>query len=67
MLAQLKQILVSRDRSVSQHHRSLDAVIGASFARLPEDLQQFFLQLSVFRGGWTAEAARQVAPSRQRC
>lgn len=60
MLAQLKGILVSRDRSVARQHRSLDAVIEASFARLPEELQRFVLHLSVFRGGWTADAARQV-------
>ena len=41
MLAHLKEILVSRDRSVARHHRSLDTVIGASFDRLPEELRTF--------------------------
>ncbi len=65
MLAQLKQILVSRDRSLSPQHRSLEGVIGASFARLPDALQRFFVHLSAFRGGWTVEAASQVCDEPQ--
>jgi len=60
MLAQLGQILVSRDRGVPRHHRSLAAVIEASLNRLSGELQRFFVRLAVFRGGWTSEAAQFV-------
>lgn len=42
-------------------HRSLRAAIDWSYDFLPSALREFFANLSVFRGGWTAEAAHAVA------
>src|SRR5579871_448218 len=53
--------LKSRQRGLSERHRSLRAAIQGSFDLLSEDLRRFFARLSVFQGGWTAEAARSVA------
>ncbi|MCA1597304.1 MAG: AAA family ATPase, partial [Chloroflexi bacterium] len=61
MLAQLKEILVSRDRDVPDRHRSLDAVIEASCRMMAPELRRFFYRLSVFRGGWDSEAANAVS------
>lgn len=41
-------------------HQSLHATIAWSYDLLEPDLQTFFVRLSVFHGGWTAEAARAV-------
>jgi len=41
-------------------HRTLRAAIETSFSLLPSDLQRAFACLSVFRGGWTLEAAQSV-------
>ena len=49
--------LRSRQRGLSERHRSLRAAIQGSFDTLPMELQRFFVRLSAFRGGWTAEAA----------
>ncbi|HZT43207.1 MAG TPA: tetratricopeptide repeat protein [Chthonomonadaceae bacterium] len=58
-------LLVSRLADVPDRHRSLYAVIESSFARLPDSLSRFFYGLSVFRGGWTLEAAEALACSLQ--
>jgi predicted ATPase len=42
-------------------HRSVRAAIDASWRRLTERDQSIFSQLCVFRGGFTREAAREVA------
>ena len=49
-----------------ERHRTLRAAVDTSFSLLPPDLQTAFTQLSVFRGGWTLQAAENVlsAPSR---
>jgi non-specific serine/threonine protein kinase len=63
MLAQLQNrfaFLVSRKRDVAERHRTLRAAIDWSFRLLSPELQRFFARLSVFRGGWTVEAAEQV-------
>ncbi|MCW3051189.1 MAG: transcriptional activator [Chthonomonadales bacterium] len=52
--------LKSRQRGLSERHRSLRAAIHGSFDLLTADLQAFVAGLSVFQGGWTAEAARAV-------
>jgi predicted ATPase/DNA-binding SARP family transcriptional activator len=52
--------LVSRQRGVAARHRSLQAVIASSYDALDADAQRFFAQLSVFRGGCTLQAARQI-------
>ncbi len=52
--------LRSRQRGLSERHRSLRAAIEGSVEALEPDLQRFFARLSVFRGGWTVSAARAV-------
>ena len=41
-------------------HQSLWAALAGSYALLSPPLQRFFARLSIFRGGWTAEAAAAV-------
>jgi predicted ATPase len=53
-------LLVSRRRDISPRHATLRAAIESSVRLLPEDVQRFFAKLSVFEGGWTAEAAEGV-------
>ncbi|HLV79240.1 MAG TPA: tetratricopeptide repeat protein, partial [Chthonomonadaceae bacterium] len=53
-------LLVSRKRDVAERHRTLRAAIDWSYTLLPPELQTFFVQLSVFRGGWNLEAAESV-------
>jgi predicted ATPase/DNA-binding SARP family transcriptional activator/Tfp pilus assembly protein PilF len=53
-------VLVDRRASPESRHRSLMATIAWSFRLLPAELQRFFAQLSVFRGGWSLEAAEAV-------
>ncbi|HZT43605.1 MAG TPA: tetratricopeptide repeat protein [Chthonomonadaceae bacterium] len=63
MLAELERrldFLRSRRRDITERHRSLRAALEASYRQLPSSLQRFFSRLSVFRGGWTLEAARTV-------
>jgi predicted ATPase len=54
------ELLVSRRRDISPRHATLRAAIESSVRLLPEEVQQFFTRLSVFEGGWTAEAAEAV-------
>jgi predicted ATPase len=63
MVSQLTRrldFLVSRRRDIAERHRSLRAAIEWSCRLLSPDLQHFFAALSVFQGGWTAEAAEAV-------
>ena len=53
-------LLVSRSPETVKRHRTLHAAIAWSFDLLPADLREFWAKLSVFRGGWTAEAAEAV-------
>ena len=60
MLGQLSRpldLLVSRESEVEPRHRSLRTMFAYSWEQLSPDLRQFFRRLSVFRGGWTLEAA----------
>ncbi len=60
MLARLErpfELLVGRQRQADARHRSLRATLDWSYQLLSPDLQRFFARLSVFRGGWTLEAA----------
>jgi predicted ATPase/DNA-binding SARP family transcriptional activator len=52
--------LASRRRDVDSRHRTLRATLDWSYRLLPEPGQQFLARLSVFRGGWTLEAAAAV-------
>ena len=63
MVAELEHrfdFLVSRKRDVERRHRTLRAALEWSYRLLSPELQRFFAQLSVFRGGWLAEAAEAV-------
>jgi predicted ATPase/DNA-binding SARP family transcriptional activator len=52
--------IASRRRDLPHRHRSLRAAIDYSVETLPHHLQLLFAQLSVFRGGFTPEAAAAV-------
>lgn len=63
MLQQLSNrfdLLVSRQRGVSERQRTLRAAIDWSYKLLSPELQRFFSLLSVFRGGMTVEATEAV-------
>jgi len=63
MLAQLENrfdFLVSRRRDIAERHRTLQAAIEWSYELLPPNLQDTLAELSVFRGGWSADAAEGV-------
>src|SRR5262249_19338360 len=53
-------LLSSRRRDVEPRHRSLWAALDWSYHLLSPELQRFFARLSVFRAGWTLEAAEAV-------
>jgi predicted ATPase/DNA-binding SARP family transcriptional activator len=53
-------LLLNRKRGVASRHRSLRAALDWSYELLTPELQRFFAELSVFRGGWTLEAAEEV-------
>jgi predicted ATPase/DNA-binding SARP family transcriptional activator len=59
-LADRYDFLVSRQRDATARHRSLRAAIDWSYRLLSPEVQRFFAQLSVFRGGWTLNAAETV-------
>lgn len=52
--------LTSRRRDLPPRHRSLRAVLESSYRLLPPDERRLHARLSVFRGGWTVEAAECV-------
>ncbi|HLV79193.1 MAG TPA: tetratricopeptide repeat protein, partial [Chthonomonadaceae bacterium] len=52
--------LVSRKPGGAARHQTLKAAIDWSYRSLSPDLQALFARLSVFRGGWTEEAAAAV-------
>jgi predicted ATPase/DNA-binding SARP family transcriptional activator len=54
-------ILTTSHRDVPGRHRSMAAVFDHSWGLLTEAQQAAFRRLSVFRGGWTTEAAEPVA------
>ncbi len=63
MLVQLGsrfEFLVSRKRGIAERQRTLRATVDWSYRLLAPDVQRFFAQLCVFRGGWTPEAAEAV-------
>ena len=53
-------LLVTRYRDVPPRQRSLRATFAWSYALLGRQAATFLGQLSVFRGGWTLEAAEEV-------
>ncbi len=52
--------LRSRRRDLPQRHRTLRATLDWSFQFLAPKLQRMLARLTLFRGGWTAEAAAYV-------
>ena len=54
-------VLATTLRDVPARHRSMRAVFDHSWRLLSEEERALFSHLAVFRGGWTAEAAEQVA------
>ncbi|BCM93140.1 putative HTH-type transcriptional regulator [Abditibacteriota bacterium] len=53
-------LLVSNSADRIARHRTLRTALDWSFRLLPRQLQEFWTRLSVFRGGWSIEAARDV-------
>ena len=53
-------LLTLRDAGRDYRHQSLQAALQWSYDLLPPELQTLFSRLSVFRGGWTLEAAQSV-------
>jgi predicted ATPase/DNA-binding SARP family transcriptional activator len=63
MLAHLEkrfEFLVSRQRDVTARHRTLRATVDWSYSLLSPELQRVFARLSVFRNGWTLQAAEAI-------
>lgn len=63
MLKQMEErfdFLVSRRKDLPARQRTLRAAVEWSCRVLTEELQRLFVRLSVFRGGWTLEAAEAV-------
>ena len=63
MLEQLSsrfELLVSKRPDIDERHRTLRTALDYSFSLMSPDLQKIFLKLSVFRGGWTLDAATYV-------
>ena len=68
MLLQLDHrfdFLVSRRRDIAPRHRTMRAAVDWSYQTLAPALQRLFAGLSVFRGGWSLEAAEQVTGDRE--
>ncbi|HZT41915.1 MAG TPA: tetratricopeptide repeat protein [Chthonomonadaceae bacterium] len=63
MLSRLEKrfdLLVSHRKDLPERHRTLWATLEGSLRLLPLRLRPFFARLSVFRGGWTLDAAEVV-------
>jgi predicted ATPase len=57
------RLLASGRRDSPERHQTLEAAIGWSYELLSPPRKALFAQLSVFRGGWTLEAAEAVCDS----
>jgi predicted ATPase/DNA-binding SARP family transcriptional activator len=53
-------VLVSRRRDLPSRHQSVRAAVEWSYSLLEPELRGLFAALSVFRGGWSLEAAEAV-------
>ena len=56
-----RSLLESNMRDVPERHRSIDAIFNQSMAMLSETEKSVFAKLSIFRGGFTRDAAITVA------
>jgi len=54
-------LLATRAHNLPERHHSMRSVFDSSWQLLPETDREVFQKLSVFRGGWTREAAESVA------
>jgi hypothetical protein len=54
-------ILATEVRDAPERHRSIRAVFDHSWSLLDQTEREIFMRLSIFRGGFTREAAQQVA------
>lgn len=54
-------ILTTTTRNIAKRHRSMRAVLESTWDTLDGDIRAVFARLSVFHGGFTAEAAQAVA------
>jgi predicted ATPase/DNA-binding SARP family transcriptional activator len=54
------ELLTSRRRDLPERHQNMRRTIAWSFDQLSPEMQSFFVDLSVFRGGWTTELAAKV-------
>ncbi len=52
--------LRTTSRDIPQRSRTYRAAMEWGYALMPEDLQQVFMRLSVFRGDWDADAAAYI-------
>ncbi len=60
-MAQSSDFLATELHDIPERHRSMRLVFAASWRRLLADEQAAFAKLSVFRGGFTRQAAQAVA------
>ena len=60
-LEQGLDILITEVRDAPERHRSIRAVFDYSWSLMQQGEQEIFMALSVFRGGFSREAAQQVA------
>ncbi|MBK8539272.1 MAG: tetratricopeptide repeat protein [Ardenticatenia bacterium] len=63
ILANLAALLsrgADQDRSIPDRHRTLDACLNWSLDRLEAAQREVFIQLAVFRGGWTTAAVAAI-------
>lgn len=68
MLGRLNErlsLLTMREEGVQDRHQTLPAAIDWSYDALADDERALFLDLAVFVGGWTLEAAEAICESRQ--
>lgn len=54
------KLLNKNTRGVPERHSTLHAAVDWSYALLTPEAQKFLVGLSVFRGGWTLEAAKSI-------
>jgi predicted ATPase len=60
-MAQSRDFLATDEGDLPERQRSIRAVMDYSWQQMNADEQQVFMKLSVFRGGFTREAAEAVA------
>lgn len=63
-IGEATEFLTSRMRNTTDRHRSLRATVEWSVRLLSEEAKTVFRRVSVFRGGWSHEAAAYVCESK---